>query len=612
MPGEETEIPIRGGTGDSGSSARPWAIVAESVFLLAVGLAGAAVAVVILRLWETDLRVPFNYQAGGDLFFFSALVKGLVSNGWYMDNPFMGAPGGMHFQDFPQLEFVMFAIMRAISVFVHDPARVHNLYYLLGYPLAAMTSAFTMRRLGVSRSSAAVAGLLFTFLPFHYMRANAHLALGAYWPIPLTLLSAFWIYAEQIPFFSAGDDGSPGRFTLRSARTWGAIAIGLLVGMYGVYYAYFACALLVIAALGAVTKSGQWKRALAAAAMIAVIVSGAVIVAIPTLQYRSQNGANASAVPRQPIESEIYGLRVVQMVLPVDGHRIPALANLRYRYLEQTKINQSLNESNTATLGAVATLGLLALLLTAVFGVRLVPRDDERSAALLGQAGQLATAGILLATVGGLGSLVAILALPEIRGYNRFSVYIAFLSLAAMAVLADSMRERFARGAAARIGVLALLCLVVVIGVLDQVPAHIAPDYAADRAQWVTDKAFVKEIERALPTNAMVMQLPFVSFPEYAVDPGMVGFNHLRGYLHSKDLRWSYGTVIGRPGDAAYRAIAESADPVAAARQAGYAGLWIDRQGLVTEGSALTEAKLVERLGMPIMSGDERFAFFKL
>ena len=44
----------------------------------------------------------------------------------------------------------------------------------------------------------------------------------------------------------------------------------------------------------------------------------------------------------------------------------------------------------------------------------------------------------------------------------------------------------------------------------------------------------------------MVFQLPFVGFP---IDKGpgrMVPYDHVRGYLHTRTVKWSYGAISGR------------------------------------------------------------------
>jgi phosphoglycerol transferase len=62
------------------------------------------------------------------------------------------------------------------------------------------------------------------------------------------------------------------------------------------------------------------------------------------------------------------------------------------------------------------------------------------------------------------------------------------------------------------------------------------------------DKEFFPEMERRLPDGAMVFQFPVHGFPENGPVHEMGDYEHFRPYLHTKNLRFSYGTVKGRKG----------------------------------------------------------------
>lgn len=46
----------------------------------------------VMKLWLADLHVPFVYT--GDALHVSAWIKGIVDNGWYLQNGFIGVPFG--------------------------------------------------------------------------------------------------------------------------------------------------------------------------------------------------------------------------------------------------------------------------------------------------------------------------------------------------------------------------------------------------------------------------------------------------------------------------------------------------------------------------------------
>ena len=60
------------------------------------------------------------------------------------------------------------------------------------------------------------------------------------------------------------------------------------------------------------------------------------------------------------------------------------------------------------------------------------------------------------------------------------------------------------------------------------------------------DAAFVADTEDALGSSASIFRFPYVPFPENPPVVGMTDYDHLRGYVHSDTLHWSYGGAKGR------------------------------------------------------------------
>ncbi len=63
-------------------------------------------------------------------------------------------------------------------------------------------------------------------------------------------------------------------------------------------------------------------------------------------------------------------------------------------------------------------------------------------------------------------------------------------------------------------------------------------------------------------------------------------YSHLRGYLHSEKLKWSYGAMKGREGDAWEKSIASESDEemVKELQQAGFKGIYVDTYGYKDSG----------------------------
>src|SRR5207248_7982311 len=93
----------------------------------------------------------------------------------------------------------------------------------------------------------------------------------------------------------------------------------------------------------------------------------------------------------------------------------------------------------------------------------------------------------------------------------------------------------------------AALALLLLAGVLDQVPRTFVPDYARLKCDYRADAEFVEQVEAVLPEGGMVYQLPQLVFPEGVGAHRMeTSYELLRPYLHSRSLRWGFGAVHGR------------------------------------------------------------------
>jgi phosphoglycerol transferase len=155
---------------------------------------------------------------------------------------------------------------------------------------------------------------------------------------------------------------------------------------------------------------------------------------------------------------------------------------------------------------------------------------------------------------------------------------------------------------------MAVITAVVVLGVLDQTTSGFVPDYAADRASFASDHQFVSQIEASVPAGAMVYQLPYIPFPEAVLED----YQLFRGYLHCKELRWSYGAMRGTIADQWASMISRLApeDMVKGLREQKFAGIYIDRKQMPESGDF--EARLAGALRItPIVSSDRRLAFYR-
>jgi phosphoglycerol transferase len=554
-----------------------------------------------LKLWRADLHVPFVYT--GDALVWHAWIKGTIENGWYLENDRLGAPHGQENYDFPMADGLHFALLKFLSLFAADWGFVFNAYYLLTFPLTTACALGAMRTLGIRRAVAVVLSVLFAFLPFHFLRM-AHPFLASYYLVPLATLVVVRVYTD---FVSRGRGAGPGRDQVPHAFPRPPhVVTCLLVGSAGVYYAFFACYFLVVTGVVAACHCRRLGPCWRAGALLACVALAVAVNLSPSVAFRLSRGPNPDAVRRSAGEAEVYGMKMTQLLLPMTHHRSALLAELKQRY--NSPGTPLVNENDFASLGAVGALGLVLLLLAVLLRRRAAGNPTFHMLALL------TLAALLLGTVGGLGSFFSLLVAPYIRAYNRVSVYIAFFALLGLALTIDRAAALCAGSVPRRGLFLGSLLLLLAAGLYDQTSPSFVPDYAHWRTEFDNDRSFVARLEGSLPAGALVFQLPYQPYPESPPLHGMKDYDPLRPYLHSRSLRWSYGSMKGRGADDWHRAVAGMSVPRQLDRlvMAGFQGVTVDRAGYPDRAAAL-EAELARALGGPdVTSPDNRFSFFRL
>jgi phosphoglycerol transferase len=554
--------------------------LAEMIWPLSAAALALVAACLVLEVWNADLRVPFDYS--GDAAFTAAVVKHAVEDGALWENDELGAPRGQELYDFPVFagDNVQLALVRALGVVVRDPIVAFNLFYLLTFPLAALTAFLVLRRLGAGQPGAFAASVLYSLLPYHFLRGEDHLFLAAYWAVPLGCFLALSVLAD-----------APLVTPLRSRRALAILAACAIVGSAAVYYAAFTLILLAAAAILAAATRRTTRPLVTAGALGAAIVVALVVNFAPAIVDRLREGSNP-AVERFAFETEVFSLRPLQLVLPVRDHRVGALADLKERYENQVGVT----EASFAALGLVGSVGLVVLLATILLAT--VRPGAPRGDPLVRYAAVLALIALLFAMAGGLAPVVSFLISPQLHAWNRFSVFIAFLALLAVALLLGRLRGGAAWAVAAAL---------VVVGALDQTTRAMTPSYDQVAAEWSSDADWVERVDAALPEGAAVLELPYLAFPSSPPVQRMVDYDHVRPYLHSDDLRWSYGAMKGRDED-----VGDDVDTLAEARAAGFAGVMVDRFGYADNGAALEAAARETGTREPIVSADGRRVFFPL
>ncbi|MDM0033302.1 hypothetical protein QTI33_14300 [Variovorax sp. J22P271] len=546
-----------------------------------------------LRLWNTDLRVPFNYW--GDTIFELILTKSIADGDWIWFIHRLGAPFGLDIAAFPQNLFFSSLIMKIIAIFTKEPGLILNLFWILSAGLTSVICHVALRPLGLTRRSLFVLSTLFALLPHVFFRNVSHVSL-TYMFVPVVCAQALLVLARNR---QQGDEADS---TDRKLPLPLLVVSGLAIGVDYIYTAFFSCFFLAVAGTAGFCLSRRRAPLVSTLPLIALICASALVNLTPSLLSWHRDGTPASVTYKSPAEAETYGLKIRHLVSPIFTD-VLGPPNVDFP-LE--------NENVSAKLGVVGGAGFVVAVVAALFSRRRTPGNQ------LWAAGVLTVAGLLLATVGGFGSIFNVLVSPDIRAYNRISVFIAFFSFYALFDVIERVRLRFlAAGARGADWVFSLVLVTLFVGgVLDQgaVARILYTSYDVHRKSFETEREFVSRIESVATHTHRIFQLPIVPFPSDAGRERMLSYDHGRPYLWSDRMSWSWPGLSD--SQVAFESGLTPEDPKALVRQlavAGFDGLWIDRFAFRSEVVESLERELKGFVqAPPLISRDDRYVFIDL
>lgn len=429
--------------------------------------------------------------------------------------PELGAPLQADWSDWPLVEEIPFLILGKVAR-VSDIFAALQLGLLADHLLAGLALYAVARHQGAGRAWSWVGGLAFGLAPYLFQQSPHHLGAVVCWHIPWFIPVWRWV---------SRDTG----LAPRSAEFAAALVIGAATGMLCVYYTLVFCQIVLLAAVAAFLRGRNLRALACAAGVIGATALGFAVMNADTWAYRLQHGPNPLAVLREYRWLEMYGLKVVDLMIPPVDHGWSALGEFARRHAARTML---IDEGSY--LGMAGLLCLLGVAATA--GHAVIMRRFERFPA---EAWQLLWI-LAFFTTGGLNLLLGA------AGFNLFRANCR-LSIVMLAVVWVFAAARLSRHALPwRLPAWPVALLLSLLIVFDQTPRPPSPETReAVRRTIESDRAFVEAIERAVPPGTMVFQAPVMDYPE-APMPGLPSYDMLRPYLHSTSLRFSGGAIRGR------------------------------------------------------------------
>ena len=573
---------------------------------LAVACGTTALAALLYRPWSVITTAPLD--ADGDVWLYLTYVRNILSGNLNATSR-LGAPFGQHLLDYPVgNDLTHFLLVRVVGTFTSNDFLVMNITFLAGFGLVAAATELVARELGLRRDLSVVVAVLFTFVPFHFAQGEHHFVYAGYWAVPLGTLLAVWTLRGTLPLprvvvpRGAWDRAQTRRLAI-------LVACVLVGGTSDPYFTFFSLFLVLTAGLLASWRDRSWSRGLAGAVVGAGLATVLLATLAPAILWKARHGANPQVAVRSPGDVELFGLHISQLVLPGAQTRWPGLGSIGSRLLEVPGPGEA-----GSYVGTLALIGLV--LATAV-----LLRTGIGSAGSTRRAGStqlprdlalLAWSALLWATIGGLSGILAAVGFTQLRTWSRMSIYLSLCGLLALAsILQTRHRALLDRR---RPATFAALGLVLVIGLVDQVPATVPPSLDRLSASVDSIRATVDQMDHTLPADAMVFELPVMSFPEASTINVIDSTELLIPYLvdHGR-LRWSFGGLRGREAD--WQLNWGQAPPLEMVRGlalAGYDAVYVDRRGFA-DGGAEVEGALATLVGPPSgTSPDGRQSWYDL
>jgi hypothetical protein len=598
-------------------------IVATTSFFLAMGVMG---------LWHWDLSVPMVYSGHDDIWQL-VLTKVLKDTGWILNNPFLGAPDIAHWQYHAaaQTSAIHSFVMLGLSNFIDDAVKIQQVYYLLNFPLIAITSYLVCRLLGIARFTSISVAILFAFTTFRF-KAMLLAFISNYFIVPLALLPIYWILTGEFRrYFSTGSPAASGiRELFRSRKFWVSVACVVLVTLSDGYYAFFTLLLLGFAT-GMRAVSGDIMKPASLFApilLIATVILISFAMTQPLISYKSNHpeefapGGNPDpALVKHPMEAEVYSTSLKILVAPISDHQIEKIGHLGQHIMNTSDAARKFPIIKpNISLGAIgSTLLFGSLMILVVLVLRLaMPSNQKVALPVIFQNNAVLWASVILAVFillssisGGIGSLVA-LVYPTIRAYDRFPIFLIFVlfvgaASAITAILKNATKKKLS------VAIFATFAMTL-FGLYDQIPVYAAKGMGDAQKRFLSERDFVRQIEASLPTGAMIYQYPHSQYLSDSKYYGWGAFSHIRLYLHSKALRWSNGAsknsfvevwherIAGMPLEMLINEVAAT----------GFRGFVIDRAVIPPEEYQQVRAALANQ-GLAVIEDEpSRLAFAKL
>jgi hypothetical protein len=469
----------------------------------------------------------------------------------------LGAPFGANWNTYPAPDKPLMLALGGLvhAVGLHTAA---NLGLLLAQVTAALAFYAVARWLRFRWEWAAAGALLFAYTYHTFHRGLAHFSLVFTWTVPLGL-AAVWLVA-----------GSR-RIEWRRPAAPACLFAGAALGASNPYNLLFWLQLMGWALVW------QWfgprRRKNLAIGLASIGVAIATFAATNSEMWLYVDNPDAQPLlARNYGGTEIYALKPVEMFIPPSFHHWDFLAFFGNRYARWSPWR---GEVFLPYLGLVGIVGFAWLVWATIR--RLIARQAPP--------GQALAVGWIVsyAAIGGLTNVLALFAgLQMFRATNRAAIFISAVVLFFLIGRLSRLSARWPAWAR-----LSAAGAVAAFGVFDQLPRlEQELNVKTIAAEVESDREFGRALERALPAQAMIFQLPVIGFPEAQAPHRLGEYEHFRPYLSTNNLQFSFGAAKFRSRSRWQRELEGRpiADMIHQLERHGFAAVYLNRKGFEDRG----------------------------
>ena len=559
----------------------------DLVIALVLGTAVFLFAYIHIGYAKHGLEAPLVYSEDG----ISALVgaKEIGETGWLWENERLGAPNGVENYDFVanflcNADALITKIMYAVT---HDDVKATNLQWLSYFFLTAVFGYAVLRALKVRRFLACIGAWLFSSSSYMFARNVNHMTLSAFYFVPLSVLLCVWLYEDRENYLQFN------RRFFKNPRNVLTIVFCFLIANNGAgYYQFYTCFLLSVTELLFIINHHTWKKFYKFFIQVVLIVFFAFLAILPALLHQMNYGNNLGITYRGIAGVETYGLKITQFFVPLFAKRFYVINKVMDIYNSTTPLT---NENMSSFLGIWGGLGFLLSLLYLISYHPQREREEKQYVEHMRLYAVMIVGAILFATIGGFASLLALVTnFTSLRGNNRISIFILFISILVFCHVIQRIFDRSAKtGFFRKLLLVTITLLIALASFYIQIPGSKYYDGLLEGNLYLyqSDERFIDEVEKQLQPGDCVYQLPYHEYPEGGMVNEMSDYQLFVGYIHSDDLKWSYGSLKGREEDEWNKTVSElpPQEMIDELIDKGFTGIYIDTRAY--EENALNELK---------------------